>query len=182
MTAAIVAIVSACVAAACALYAWRTAQQERRRSDARVAALAEAIDPLQIDDPTPIFGHVPATGVHPLLKVAAGFGTVVAAIVIVAMTTDALERDRQPIPQTPVDLQFRNRTDANAQSESAEPPEITTQSGHRKHDVVPVVDAALDQQVAGRHRLRIFGGERAGLPEGWMDAGRKRRESQQADQ
>ena len=152
MTAAIVAIVSACVAAACALYAWRTAQQERRRSDARVAALAEAIDPLQIDDPTPIFGHVPATGVHPLLKVAAGFGTVVAAIVIVAMTTDALERDRQPIPQT----------------EAPPPVELETMSHVRQGDVLIV--SGIVRNTSNRDTARLSAEITAFGPDGTLVA------------
>ena len=144
MTATIVAIVSACVAAAFAVYAWRTAEQERRRSDARVAALSDAIDPPRREGPPPIFGHVPATGLHPLLKIAGGFGTVVAVIVIVAMTTDALERNRKPNPQAAVPA---------AVPADAPPVELETMNHVHQGDVLIV--SGIVRNISNRDTARL---------------------------
>src|SRR5262245_2947061 len=81
----------ACAAAAlCAFQIWRMMRAERQRSEARVAALAAAIDPPGRADRSGIFDErtrMPA-GRHPLLKVAIGFAAVVTLIIVVAMAND----------------------------------------------------------------------------------------------
>ncbi|HTM03316.1 MAG TPA: hypothetical protein VL173_07435 [Vicinamibacterales bacterium] len=92
----VVSIVSLIAAGGFAAIAWRLSRQEQRRSAARVAALAEAIDG---ETPAPV--DVPGDGVavHPefltpqrsapatriLLKIALGFAAGVALIVAVTM-------------------------------------------------------------------------------------------------
>lgn len=82
---------AACLAAAlCALQVWRMMRDDRRRSEARVAALAAAIDATGDTGRPGIFGErsrMPASR-HPLLKVAVGFTAVVATVIVVAMASD----------------------------------------------------------------------------------------------
>lgn len=86
--ASLIAVVFACVAAGCALFAWRSRLDERRRSDARVAALAAAIDAAHEDDAPPLFDPPSARGAHPLMTIAAGFAVVAAIIFIGAMVSE----------------------------------------------------------------------------------------------
>lgn len=104
-------LVSVTSAVVCALLLWRVVREERRRSDARVAALAAAID-----GPSPaaagpaasasLFdaGRTSAMQGRPLLKVAAGFAMAVTVIVLVAMTserqqtTQAVSLEATPAP------------------------------------------------------------------------------------
>lgn len=71
--------------------AWHTRREERRRSDARIAALAMAIDGDDpgADGPPAMFGRPRHAGVrrNPILTAAAGIGVTVAIVVAVAMTT-----------------------------------------------------------------------------------------------
>lgn len=69
--------------------AWRMAQDDRRRSEARVAALAAAIDP-----PGPgalSFVHEPPRQRNPLLTAATGLVAVVTALVLIAGTLAAVQ-------------------------------------------------------------------------------------------
>jgi hypothetical protein len=70
-------------------YAWHLARLERLRSDARVTALAAAIEGTSTaDGSATMFARHPDSGVRsrPLLKLAVGFGMAVGIIVIIAMT------------------------------------------------------------------------------------------------
>jgi hypothetical protein len=91
------AVVFACIAAASGVYAWRIAAGERRRSAARVAALSAAIDPSGDDGRFSLFARESTGGLHPLLKVGAGFIVVAIAIAIVAVATSA-KTSRHPAP------------------------------------------------------------------------------------
>jgi hypothetical protein len=73
---------------------WHLYRRERRRSDARVAALAAMIDDPAPPAPTPLFasGQIPFAHDHPLLKIAAGFVLIAAAILAVAIAGDWSER------------------------------------------------------------------------------------------
>src|SRR5207247_927586 len=62
--------------------------------------------------------------------------------------------------QTAVDLQLRDRTDADADADRRNPPEVAVEAGHGIVLVVRVVDAALDQHPSRAHRLRILGDKR----------------------
>jgi len=86
--ASIVAVVSACVAAACALVAWRARVDEQRRSDARVAALAAALDPARGHD-APIFDQPASQRAHSLVTLTAGLAAVVAIVFVVVMVSVA---------------------------------------------------------------------------------------------
>ena len=88
----VLAVVFGVLAAACAALAWRTSREARRRSDARVAALAATIDPARSDEPAHIDAPMPKP-FNPLAKVGIGFGVVAAAIVAAALVMDAAERD-----------------------------------------------------------------------------------------
>ncbi|HEX5110801.1 MAG TPA: FxLYD domain-containing protein [Vicinamibacterales bacterium] len=95
----------ACAAALlCAFQIWRMMRDERRRSDARVAALAAVIDPPGSGRPPAIFDErtrMPASR-HPLLKVAIGFAAVVTLIIVVAMANDLHDDvDQAPKPAPP---------------------------------------------------------------------------------
>src|SRR5688500_10334081 len=83
----ITAVIVACAAAA---YAWRVARQDRLRSEARVAALAAAIDGTAGDVPAAMFERAPRTRLQgrPLLKLGVGFAMAVGIIVLVAMGSD----------------------------------------------------------------------------------------------
>jgi len=77
------------VALAFGVYAWRLARAERLRSEARVAALAAAIDSTSpTHTVTSMFEREPKAGLQgrPLLKVAVGFGMAVLVIVLIAMS------------------------------------------------------------------------------------------------
>jgi hypothetical protein len=82
-----IAVIVACAAAA---YAWRISRDDRLRSEARVSALAAAIDGTGGDAPSPMFEPTPRTRLQgrPLLKLGVGFAMAVGIIVLVAMTSD----------------------------------------------------------------------------------------------
>ena len=90
----VVSVTAIVVAVAAAAYAWRMARDERDRSDARVAALAMAIDgttPTEGDTAaTAMFERSPRAGLQgrPLLKVGVGFVMAVLVIVLIAMSGD----------------------------------------------------------------------------------------------
>jgi hypothetical protein len=89
MVLAVVTVVSILAAIALAAYAWSLHRVERRRSAARVSALAAAIDGNAMHAPA-MFDRDrdPAVQGRPLLKVAVGFAMAVAIIVLIAMTGD----------------------------------------------------------------------------------------------
>ncbi len=86
----IVTIAAAALAVGLAFYAWHLARQERLRSNARVAALAAAIEGASTGEaaPTMFTGDRAAVHGRPLLKVAIGFAMAVFVIVVIAMTAD----------------------------------------------------------------------------------------------
>src|SRR6185503_12071173 len=87
----VLSIIAIVVAIAAMAYAWRIARTERLRSDARVAALAAAIDETSEGaDTTPMFERAPRSGLQgrPLLKLGVGFAMAVLVIVLVAMNSD----------------------------------------------------------------------------------------------
>ena len=99
----ITAVIVACAAAA---YAWRVARHDRLRSDARVAALAAAIDGTAGDVPAAMFERAPRTRLQgrPLLKLGVGFAMAVGIIVLVAMGSDrraTAAAERAASPTTP---------------------------------------------------------------------------------
>jgi hypothetical protein len=110
-----VTFIAVAVAIVAAAYAWRIANAERQRSDARVAALAAAIDDdgpaeagLHTDSypaeaglhakkaeaglhtPSGMFERAPRSGLQgrPLLKLGVGFAMAVLVIVLIAMSGD----------------------------------------------------------------------------------------------
>src|SRR5215208_1384242 len=85
----VLSITAVVVAIAATAYAWRIARTERLRSDARVAALAAAIDGTSEGaDMTPMFERAPRSGLQarPLLKLGVGFAMAVLVIVLIAMS------------------------------------------------------------------------------------------------
>jgi len=87
----VLSITAVVVAIAAMAYAWRIARTERLRSDARVAALAAAIDGTSEEaDTTPMFERAPRSGLQgrPLLKLGVGFAMAVLVIVLIAMSGD----------------------------------------------------------------------------------------------
>jgi len=89
----VLAAISGVMAAACAAIAWRTSREARRRSEARVAALAATIDPPRGDGQRQ--QHVDAAmpqPLNPLAKIGIGFGAVTVAIIAAALVIDAAER------------------------------------------------------------------------------------------
>lgn len=87
----VISITAVVAAIAAIAYAWRIARTERLRSDARVAALAAAIDGTSEEaDTTPMFERAPRSGLQgrPLLKLGVGFAMAVLVIVLIAMSGD----------------------------------------------------------------------------------------------
>lgn len=93
-------IASFVLAAGFAIVAWRLARAERRRSEARVTALATAIDGTTASaDAAPVMftqDRKSAVQGRPLLKVAIGFAFAVSVIVLIAMTGDTREPEIVP--------------------------------------------------------------------------------------
>ena len=87
---AITVIAAVAVACAAVAYAWRLARAERQRSDARVAALAAAIDDTPGETAASMFERAPRSGLQgrPLLKVGVGLAMAVGIIVLIAMNGD----------------------------------------------------------------------------------------------
>lgn len=105
-----VAVIVACAAAA---YAWRVSRNDRLRSEARVAALAAAIDGTAGDVPAAMFEGAPRTRLQgrPLLKLGVGFAMAVGIIVLVAMNSDrrataAAEATAAPTAQPSQELEL----------------------------------------------------------------------------
>jgi hypothetical protein len=110
------ALVSCTAAVVCGLLLWRTLAAERRRSDARVAALGSAIDgpgaapvPADLVATASLFesGRASAMQGRPLLKVAIGFAMAVAIIVLIAMTGNRQQAARSVgtgVEQAPLEL------------------------------------------------------------------------------
>src|SRR5262249_55225956 len=73
-----------------------------------------------------------------------------------------------------VDLNFSDRTDAEADTECRSPPEIPFQSRHRILDVVRIVDSGFEEDAAGADRFRILGDQRTLLCRGNVRAKQKR--------
>ena len=88
----VISITAVVAALAATAYAWRITRTERLRSDARVAALAAAIDGTSSEqaDTTPMFERAPRSGLQgrPLLKLGVGFAMAVLVIVLIAMSGD----------------------------------------------------------------------------------------------
>ena len=77
--------VSVALTTASLFLAWRSTTAERQRSDARVSALAVAIDPPGPDDASLLFSHEQSAPTHPLMRAFAGLGTVLGAVLIVTL-------------------------------------------------------------------------------------------------
>ena len=86
----VVTLIAVGVAVAAIIYAWRIAHAEQLRSEARVAALAAAIDGTSGETPTTMFEQAPRSGLQgrPLLKLGVGFAMAVLVIVLIAMSGD----------------------------------------------------------------------------------------------
>ena len=97
----VLTVTAVIVALAAVVYAWRVARTNQLRSEARVAALAAAIDGTVGDTPAPMFAGTPRSGLQgrPLLKLGVGFAMAVGIIVLVAMSSDrpATSAD-EPLP------------------------------------------------------------------------------------
>ena len=88
----VVSITAVIVALAAAAYAWRMASTDKLRSEARIAALAAAIEASPDDAPAPMFDRgQPGLQGRPLLKLGVGFAMTVGVIVLVAMNSDRHE-------------------------------------------------------------------------------------------
>jgi len=86
----VVSISAVAVAIAAVAYAWRIARDERSRSEARVAALAAALDGTPDETAASMFERAPRSGLQgrPLLKLGVGFAMAVLLIVLFAMSGD----------------------------------------------------------------------------------------------
>ena len=90
MSLVVITVTAVAIACAALAYAWRLARAERQRSDARVAALAAAIDDTSVDAKTWMFERAPRSGLQgrPLVKVGVGMAMAVGIIVLIAMNGD----------------------------------------------------------------------------------------------
>jgi hypothetical protein len=85
----VISITAVAVALVAAAYAWHVASEDRLRSEARVTALAAAIDGTgDSDNGAAMFARAPRAGLQgrPLVKVGVGFAMAVVVIVLVAMS------------------------------------------------------------------------------------------------
>ncbi len=103
------AIVSLTASAVCLLLLWRVLADNRRRAEARTAALSSAIDGPAAPSPAhadaaPLFeGRTSAMQGRPLLKVAIGFAMAVTVIVAIAMTSDRGAVSAPPVAEAPAE-------------------------------------------------------------------------------
>ena len=97
----VLAAIFGVISAACAAVAWRTSREARRRSEARVAALADTIDPPRGDEQRQHVAVSMPRSLNPLAKVGIGFSAVTVAIIAAALAMDAAERG----PSTPARAQ-----------------------------------------------------------------------------
>ena len=88
----LISVIAIALAAFFATLAWRLQQQDQLRSEARVAALSDAIDRVAHDTPAEnvpvqefLVHERPPVGRHGLMKVAIGFTMAVVVIIAVAM-------------------------------------------------------------------------------------------------
>lgn len=114
----IMAVTAALVAAA---YAWHVAREDRLRSEARVAALAAAIDGSEgSEGPGPMFERAPRAGLQgrPLLKIGVGFAMAVLVIVLIAMSGErpktAVVDDQTPPGESSQSLELLSMRHARA--------------------------------------------------------------------
>jgi hypothetical protein len=86
----IITVTAVAVACAALAYAWQLTRAERRRSEARVAALSAAIDDTPGDARAWMFERAPRSGLQgrPLVKVGVGLVMGVGIIVLIAMGGD----------------------------------------------------------------------------------------------
>jgi hypothetical protein len=104
----LVSIVAVALAAFFAALAWRLTREERLRSEARVAALGEAIDDATVTGSIESVAVAPAFLAHErpassrggVIKVAVGFAGAVALIVAIATMSTNQERRGAPAPGT----------------------------------------------------------------------------------
>ena len=131
----ITAVTAALVAAA---YAWHVAREDRLRSEARVAALAAAIDGAEgSEGPGPMFERAPRAGLQgrPLVKIGVGFAMAVLVIVLIAMSG---ERHKTPV----VDAQ------ATLQGESSQSLELLSMRHARTGDSLTVTGLVRNRGAA----------------------------------
>lgn len=164
------AVVSLTAAAVCALLLWRVLSEDRRRSEARVAALASAIDGPRAaatpNDPAAaarLFesGRTSAMQGRPLLKVAIGFAMAVTVIVLIAMTGDrraAAPQAAAPEPQEAAALELlsmRHARAGDALTVTGLVRNAGTASPERVIAVVLAFDRAGDFVASGRAPLEF---------------------------
>ena len=69
-------------------------------------------------------------------------------------------RDREPVVQPAVDLQFRDRADAEAHAERRHAQQIALQPGGRVEDLVQRIESALEQHQPRADGFGILGHQR----------------------
>ena len=156
MLSTVVTVASIVVAVTLAAYAWSLHRAERRRSAARVSALAAAIDGNAMHAPA-MFDRDRDSAVQgrPLLKVAVGFAMAVAIIVLIAMTSD-----RHGAPAAP----------APAVQQAQDALELLSMRHHRTGDVLTVTGLVRNPGVApGPITAVVFAFDRDG---GFVASGR----------
>jgi hypothetical protein len=89
------------MAAVCALLAWQTRRDARRRSAARVAALAAHIDPQPDDAAGTIFAVREAGSGPSLARLALGAGTLAAVVLVSVLAAAVMRSQSAPEARTP---------------------------------------------------------------------------------
>ena len=72
----------------------------------------------------------------------------------------------QPVVQAAVELQLRDRAQADADADERRAQQVARQARGGKQDVAPVVDTPFEQHATGTNRFGIFGHERPLLRKG----------------
>ena len=153
----VIVVISVALAVGSAGYAWSLQRLERRRSAARVAALAAAIDGSAMHAPA-MFDRGPDSAVQgrPLLKVAVGFAMAVGVIVLIAMTGD-----RHGTPATAPTAAAQNAADSL---------ELLSMRHERAGDVLTITGLVRNPGVApGPITAVVFAFDRDG---GFVASGR----------
>jgi hypothetical protein len=140
----VVSISSLVLAIAAAAYAWRLASAERVRSEARVAALAAAIDDTPEGAPPSMFDASPRAGLQgrPLLKVGVGFVMAVLVIVLIAMNGDRHRTAAESARPAP------SESTGAARSDSAQSLELLSMRHVRTGDTLSVTGLVRNRGAA----------------------------------
>ena len=153
----LVTFASVLMAFACVVITWRTRQEARRRSQARVAALASLIDPPGRAERAPIATAMP-TPLHPLARVAMGFGAVAAGLLAAVLVAALFGRTATPAAGAAPSSSTPPALELLAMSSARQGQMLTVDGAVRNGGGDPVCDVAAEVLLLDRNGRRIASG------------------------